>query len=40
MQVLGVTTQILIWGSKIATGPTRLIKEGPGALISKGELKF
>ena len=39
MQVLGGPTQILIWGSEIAKGPTRLIKEGPGTLVSRGDLK-
>ena len=33
MQVLGGYTQILIWGSEIAKGPTRSIKGGPGALV-------
>ena len=40
MQVLGGPTQILLWGSKIAKGPTRWIKGGPGALVSRGDLKF
>ena len=40
MQVLGGLTQILIWGSEIAKGPTRYIKGGPGALVSMGDLKF
>ena len=40
MQVLVGPTQILIWGSEIAKGPTRYIKGGPGALVSKGDLKF
>ena len=40
MQVLGCPTQILIWGSEIAKDPTRYIKGGPGALVSKGDLKF
>ena len=35
-QVWGGPTQILIWGSEIAKGPTRYIKVGPGALISRG----
>ena len=35
MQVLEGPTQILIWGSKIAK---RLM--GPGALVSRGNLKF
>ena len=35
MQVLEGPTQILIWGSKIAK---RLM--GPGALVSRGDLKF
>ena len=35
-QVLGGLTQILIWGSKIAKGPTRYIKGGPGALYQGG----
>ena len=39
-QVLGCPTHILIWGSKIAKGPTRKIKWGPGALVSRGDLKF
>ena len=33
MQVLGGYTQIFIWGSEIAKGPTRSIKGGPGALV-------
>ena len=40
MQVLGGLTQIFIWGSEIVKGPTRQIKEGPGALVSRGDLKF
>ena len=40
MQVLGGPTQILIWGSKIAKGPTRYIKGGSGALVSRGDLKI
>ena len=39
-QVLGGPTQILIWGSEIAKGPTRYIKGETGALVSKGDLKF
>ena len=39
-QVLGDLTQILLWGSEIAKAPTRKIKGGPGALVSRGELKF
>ena len=35
-QVLGGLTQILIWGSETAKGPTRWIKGGPGALVSGG----
>ena len=35
-QVLGGSTQILIWGSEIAKGPIRQIKGGPGALVSRG----
>ena len=37
MQVLGGLTQILIWGSEIAKGPTRYIKGRPGALVSRGD---
>ena len=33
-------TQILIWGSEIAESPTRQINGGPGALVSRGDLKF
>ena len=40
MQVLGAPTQILIWWSETAKGPTRYIKGGPGALVSRGDLKF
>ena len=40
MQVLGDLTQILIWGTKIAKGPTRQIKGGPGALVSRGDLNL
>ena len=40
MQVFGVLTQILIWGSEIAKGPTRSIKWGPGASVPRGDLKF
>ena len=40
MQVLGDLTQILIWGTKIAKGPTRQIKGGPGALVSRGHLNL
>ena len=40
MQVLGGYTQILIWGSEIAKGPTRSIKGGPGASVSRGDLTF
>ena len=36
MQVLGGPTQILIWGSKIAKGPTRKIKGGPGVWYQEG----
>ena len=36
MQMSGGLTQILICGSKIAKGPTRKIKGGPGALVSRG----
>ena len=39
-QVLEGPTQILIWGSKIVKSPTRYIKGGPGALVSRGDLKF
>ena len=39
-QVLGGLTQILRRGSEIAKGPTRKIKGGPGALVSRGNLKF
>ena len=39
-QVWGGLTQILIWGSEIAKSPTRSIKGGPGALASRGDLKF
>ena len=35
-QVLGGPTQILIWGFEIAKSPTRQIKEGPGAFVSRG----
>ena len=38
MQVLGGPTQILIWGSEIAKGPTKQIKGGPGALVWRGNL--
>ena len=40
VQVLGGLTQILILGLEITKGPTRQIKGGPGALISRGDLKF
>ena len=40
MQVLESPTQILIWGSEIAKGPTRWIKGGSGALVSRGGPKF
>ena len=40
MQVSGGPTQILISGSKKAKGPTRYIKGGRGALVSRGDLKF
>ena len=40
MQVLGGLTQILIWGSKIAKGPTRQIKWGPGALVLGGHINL
>ena len=40
MQVLGGLTQILIWGTEIAKGPTRYIKGGPGALVSMGDLNL
>ena len=36
--VLGGPTQISIWRSQIAKGPTRQIKGGPGALVSRGDL--
>ena len=39
-QVLWGPTQILIWGSEIAKGPTRSIKGGAGALVPRGDLKF
>ena len=39
-QVLGGPTSILIWGSEIAKSPTRKIKGGSGALLSRGDLKF
>ena len=39
-QVLGGLTLTLIWGSKIAKGPTRSIKGGPGALVSRGDLNI
>ena len=35
-QMLGGLTQILIWGSKLAKGPTRKIKGWPVALVSRG----
>ena len=38
MQVSGGPTQILIWVSKIAKGPTRWIKGRPGALVSRKDL--
>ena len=40
MQVLGDPAQILFWGSETAKGPTRSIKVGHGALVSRGDLKF
>ena len=40
MQVSGGPTQIFIWVSQIAKGPTREIKGGPGALISRGDLNL
>ena len=40
MQVLGGPTQILIWGSEIAKVPTRSIKGGPGALVSRRDLNL
>ena len=40
MQVLGGLTQILILVSEIAKGPTRYIKERPGALVSRGDLNL
>ena len=41
MQVLlGSPPQILIWGSEIAKGPTRQIKGGPRALVSRGNLNL
>ena len=40
MQVLAVPTHILIQGFKIAKSPTRYIKGGPGALISRGRPKI
>ena len=40
MQMLGGLTQILIWGSKIAKGPTRQIKWGPGALVLGGHINL
>ena len=36
----GGLTQILIWGLEIAKGPTRWIKGGPGALVSRGDLNL
>ena len=39
-QVLRGLTHILIWGSKIAKSPVRKIKEGTGALVSRGNLTF
>ena len=39
-QVLGGPTQILIWGSEIGEIPTRKIKVGPGALVSRGDLNL
>ena len=39
-QVLGGPKQILIWGSKIAKSPTKEIKGGPGALVSRGDLNL
>ena len=36
MQVLGGPTQILIWGSEIAKGPTRKIKGRPGVWYQGG----
>ena len=40
MQMLGGLTQILMWGSKIAKGPTRQIKWGPGALVLGGHINL
>ena len=40
MQVLGGLTQILKWEIEIVKGPTRESKWGPGALLSRGDLKF
>ena len=37
---LGGPTQISIWRSQIAKGPTRQIKGGPGALVSRGDLNL
>ena len=34
---VGDPTQILIWESEIAKGPTRQIKGEPGALVSRGD---
>ena len=39
-QVLGGPTHIFMWGSEIAKSPTRYIKGGPGALISRGDLNL
>ena len=38
--MLGGPTHIFIWGSEIAKSPTREIKGGPGALISRGSLNL
>ena len=40
MQVLGAPTQTLIWRSEIAKSPTRQIKGGLGALVSRGDLNL
>ena len=39
-QVLGGPTQILIWGFEIAEVLPDKLREWPGALVSRGDLKF
>ena len=38
--MLAGLTQILMWGSQIAKGPTREIKGGPGVLLLRGDLNL